>query len=238
MKNTIIIIIVFIISVSASAQISSVGIRGEFKTISGLGHRQTGFEGIQTYHSGNVKGSQFFSDSWNTGSVITTNNEKISNGYLFLYDNVRQELFIRPTDSAIILLADKNQIFSFTINTDKPHMFEQAYTYDSALKGNFFEVLVQSSNYSLMKLIKTTFEKANYADMEKVKQGEFSDEFLDHITYYLYHNSKLTKINLRENSLRKALKERQSEVDNFFNLHQNDEMNEQLLISLISSINS
>ncbi len=74
--------------------------------------------------------------------------------------------------------------------------------------------------------------------MEKVKQGEFNDKFTDHITYYIYPNNKCEKITLKENSLRKILKDQQNKIENFFNLHQNDETNEQLLIHLIDYVNS
>lgn len=231
------------------AQITSPGMRAEFKQITSYGRRQSGFEGIQTYNSGNVKGSQFFYNDWTHGSVTTTNNEVISNNYLFLFDKVRQELFVYPTDTEQAsvsskdkkpentLVADKSQITSFTIITDHPHVFEQASIYDPAQKGNFFEVLAKGSNYILLKSTKTTFEKHNMNDMEKVKQGEFNDEFLDHITYYIDHNHKLVKVTLNENNLRKALKEEKLTVDNFFNLHQNDELNEDLLINLINNLN-
>jgi len=118
------------------------------------------------------------------------------------------------------------------------HNFQQALLYDPNQKGNFFEVLVQSDKYTLLKLIKTTFEKANTNDMEKVRQGNFEDEFVDHVTHYLYHNHKLQKISLNENSVRKALKDLQSKADDFLNLHSNNEFNEQLLINLITTINS
>ncbi len=116
-------------------------------------------------------------------------------------------------------------------------MFEHASIYDSAQKGNFFEILVKGPNYKLLKSTKTTFDKANVNDMEKVKQGNFNDEFLGHVTYYIYHDHKLVKVALNENNLRKALKEDKVTVDNFFNLHQNDERNEDLLINLINNLN-
>ncbi len=228
----------FIITIQVFSQISSLGISNEFKQITRFGKMQTGFEGLQTYHSGNVKGSQFFNDSWSVGSVTTTNKEIFNNNYLFIYDKVRQELFLKPKDSDVVVLTDKSQIYSFSIFTDKMHNFQQALLYDPNQKGNFFEVLVQSDKYTLLKLIKTTFEKANPNDIEKVKQGEFEDEFVDHVTYYIYHNNKLQKITLTENSIRKALKDQQSTVNDFFDTHENDEVTEDLLINLINQLKS
>jgi len=222
----------------ASSQVSTVGMSNEFHSITQYGSRQTGFEGLQTYSSHKTNGSQFFTDSWSEGSVTSQTNQVFSTGYLFLFDKVRQELFVKQKDSNIVVLIDKMQIASFTINTDKPHLFLHASVFDPAAKDDFFELFVQNDNYSLLKLNKATFEKANPNDMEKVKQGIFDDAFVDHITYYLYHNNKLQKVTLNENSIRKALKDQQNKVNDFFSIHENDEVTEDLLISLINQLNS
>lgn len=220
------------------AQVSSVGMRNEFNSITHYGSRQTGFEGLQTYSSHNVNGSQFFNETWSTGSVTSQTKDVFSEGYLFLYDKVRQQLFVKQKDSDLVVLIDKNQIYSFTINTDKPHMFLRAYVYDGNNKDDFFEVLTQNGSYTLLKLTKATFEKANPNDMEKVRQGIFEDAFVERITYYVYHNYKLQKITLTENSIRKALKDQQAIVGDFFSSHENDEITENMLINLMGSIKS
>jgi hypothetical protein len=220
------------------SQISSVGMGQEFKSITQYGSRQSGFEGLQTYSSHNVDGSQFFTDSWSTGSITSQNKQVFSDSYLFLYDKVRQELFVKQKDSNVVVLIDKNQIFSFTINTDKPHLFQHAQIYDLNNTVDFFEMLSQNNNYTLLKLNKASFEKANPNDMEKVRGGVFEDAFVDHITYYLYHNNKLQKITLNESSIRKALKDQQSAVNDFFNVHEDEEVTEELLVSLISHLKS
>ncbi len=238
MKKIVIVFTFSFIAAYAFSQITSVGISNEFKRISSFGSRQSGFEGLQTYSNHSVKGSQFFNEDWSEGSVISVNRDVISTNYLFLYDKVRQELFIRPKDTTYIILADKNQIASFIINSDRPHTFYQAYIYDPNQKGSFFEVVAKNDKYTLLKLIKTTFVKSNPNDLEKAKQGDFQDEFVDHITYYVYHDNKTEKINLNEHSIRKALKDEQSKVDSFFNLHSNNMIDDQLLINLINSLNS
>lgn len=238
MRKIIVFFICSVITARAQAQVTSAGMGTEFKEISGFGSRQSGFEGLQTYKSGSVIGSQFFNDSWSSGSVTGSNRETISINYLFLYDKVKQDLYIRPKDTNLIVLADKNQLVSFVINTDKRHLFHNASIYDPNQKGNFFEILVENDNYTLLKLIQTTFKKADPTDMEKVKNGEFQDEFVDHITYYLYHNNKAEKIKLNENALRKALRGQEAKLDDFFNTYSNSEVNEQLAINLINTINS
>jgi hypothetical protein len=219
------------------AQVSSVGMSNEFNSITHYGSRQTGFEGLQTYSTHNVNGSQFFNDTWSAGSVTSPGKNIFSSGYLFLYDKVRQQLFVKQKDSDLVVLIDKNQIYSFTITTDKPHLFQRASLYDPSNKNDFFELLAQNNDYTLLKLNSATFEKANPNDMEKVKNGIFEDAFVDHVTHYLYHKNKLQKIALNENSIRKALRDQQDKVDEFFSLHENDEMTETLLLSLINQLN-
>src|SRR5690349_11908472 len=125
------------------AQTSSIGMQNEFNSITHYGSRQTGFEGLQTYSTHNVNGSQFFNENWSTGSVTSQNKEVFSEGYFFLYDKVRQQLFVKQKDSNLVVLIDKNQISSFTVNTNKPHLFLPASVYDAGNKNDFFEVLVQ-----------------------------------------------------------------------------------------------
>ncbi len=224
------------LSLKNYCQVSALGMGKEFQSITGFGRIQTGFEGLQTYNSGNVNGNQFSTDNWSLGSVTTTEKQVISD-YLFLYDKVRQELFLKAKDDNVVVLADKKQIASFTINSDRPHNYYHAELYDPQQAGSFFELLVQNNKYTLLKLTKTTFEKANPNDMEKVKQGIFNDAFTDQITYYIYYNNTTEKIALNQHSLKKTLKESRSKTDDFFSIHQNDEVNEDLLISLVNYVN-
>jgi hypothetical protein len=216
----------------------------DFKQLSGeIGKQQSGFENLQSYNSG-TKGSQFFYPGWTEGSVTTNDNKTIdSKDYLYLFDKVRQVLFITSSKTQVntqgnVLTADPDKLKAFTLITDKPHYFIKACVYDSGLKNDFFEVLIESDNYSLLKLTTSTFQKADEHDMLAMKNGNFSDEFVDNTTYYIYHNSKITKVNLTENSLRKALKEEKIKVDTYFNMHQNDEMSEDLLTGLINYLNT
>jgi hypothetical protein len=229
----------FFFITSFSQDVNSISLHDEFKSIEGFGKRQSGFEGIQTYSNHSVTGSQFFTDSWADGSVTSSAKYTLSKNFVFLYDKVRQELFMKSKDSNIVLLVDKSQIESFTINSDKPHVFVPASKYIPSLAGNFVETIIPTGNYQLLKLITTSFEKANMNDLEAVKQGDFSDKFIDHITYYVFHNNGFKEIkSLSEHNIRKALKDEAKKLDDFFEGHQNNEMNEEFLVMLINSLNS
>ena len=224
---------------------SDADISQDFKQMSTeeIGKQQSGFENLQSYNSG-TKGTQFFYPGWAQGSVTTNDNKTIdSKDYLYLFDKVRQVLFITGSKTQVktrdnVLTADPDKLKAFTLITDKLHYFIKASVYDSSLKNDFFEVLVESDNYTLLKLTTASFQKADEHDMLAMKNGDFSDEFVDNITYYIYHNNKLEKVNLTEYSLRKILKEEKTKVDNYFNMHQNDEMSEDLLIGLVNYLNA
>lgn len=237
--RTILIPLLLCFSLSAISQdMSSVTLRDEFRNITGFGKRQSGFEGIQTHSNQPVTGTQFFTDDWSKGSVTSIINKTIGQNFVFLYDKVRQELFFKPSDTNMVLLADKDQIKSFTINSDRPHNFFPGTNYDPSLRGDFIEQLVDGK-YQLLKLTSTSYEKANANDMLKIKQGDFSDSFVDHLSYYIYYNKELRKIpSLNESRVRKVLKEESKKVDAFFKANQNSEFNEQMLMNLVSSLNS
>jgi hypothetical protein len=240
MRNAILLSISLAYCAGASAQIVADDMADEFKTISKYGSRQSGFEGFQTYHSGHVEGNQFFNPNWSPGTVTTISNEQFGKNYLFLYDKVRQELFLKWKDSSIVLLADKNMITAFTLNTDRTHSFVTAGAYDPANKGNFFEVLVKSDKgYSLFKLTKTKFVKADERDIEKQKLGDIYDSFVDEITYYLVKDSVVKTVALRKNSVLKALSPPfKDKVSSFFSQHPENSVDELLLIGAIEFLNS
>jgi hypothetical protein len=221
------------------SQIVTDDMADEFKEVSKFGSRQSGFEAIGTYHSGNVEGSQFFSPSWTTGTVTNISNEQFGKNYLFLYDKVRQELFMKLKDSSVVLLADKNQISSFTVNTDKTHNFVAAGTYDPSNKGNFFEVLVKNDKgYSLFKLTKCKFVKADERDMEKQRLGEVYDSFQDQVTYYIFKDGVVQTVALRKNNILKVLSPVRDRVSGYFDQHSDSAIDEGFLLGAVQYINT
>jgi len=204
-----------------------------------------GYNTYQTYTSDNVKGSQFFYPGFKDGSVITTNNEVITGLYQFLFDKVRQQLFItakadkRPQPE--VLLAEKDQIKSFTITTDREHTFVAARNYDPANTNDFYEVLKKDdSGYSLLKLVKTTFEKMDYKDLQKVKRGDIYDEFVDKVSYYVsYKSGKPQEISFKKKNMPKAFQpDKKAFVENYTDMHGTDDVDEQYLINLVFAANN
>ncbi len=223
---------------AAFAQIENSVMADEFKEVSKFGSRQSGFEGIQTYSSGIVNGNQFFSSSWCEGTVSTNFNETFGKNYSFLFDKVRQELFMKWKDTAVILLADKKQISSFTLNTDRVHYFMAGSKFDPALTEIFFEVLVgNEKKYTLLKQVKTKFVKADNRDMEKIKLGENYDSFVDEVTYYLFCNHFLQQVSLKAKSIKKISSVDQNKINTYFFNHPDNKVDENFIMKLVQFLN-
>ena len=234
----------FIISAAQAQFNPTTSMQNDFKDIAHYRGRQNGYEAVQTYSSGNIKGSQFFYPGFADGSVTTTNNEVLSGIYQFLFDKVRQEFFIinksDKRDPPEVLLAEKSQVKSFTLTTDRDHVFVPARNYDAANNTDFYEILDKNdSGFSLLKLTKTTFVKFDNRDMEKVKRGDMYDEFVDKTTYYIsFKNGKLQQVTFKQKSLVSAFPVSKKEIiDDFFRNHNQDEVNEQALINFVDAIN-
>jgi len=229
-----------LLSLSPFAQETTAGLRSEFAQISKYTYgRQSGFEGLQSFSSREVKGSQFYFPAWTDGSLITASGEIMANNFLFLYDKVRQVLFMKPKDSTIVLRADKDKISGFNLVQNGMHHFEVASGYNPGDKTNFYEVLVKNdSGYTLLKLVKTKFIKfdpSSSSNITKVREGEMYDEFQDDVTYYVsYKHSSPTPIKPTINSIKKVLATEKSKVADFINANSNTEKNEDFLMRLIA----
>jgi hypothetical protein len=235
MKKIIFVPVLLFLSTAIFSQVESAQIAGEFKQVLSNG----GTNGIQTYSTGEVKGSQFFVPNWTTGSVTTKNNQVISKNYLFLYDKVRQQLFIKPADSSVILTADKDQVSGFTLDGDQVYNFVAASTYDPSDNTNFFEALTSNSKgYSLLKLIKANFVKADQTDILRMRDGDIYDKFVDDISYYISFNNGLPKkITFKKKDIEKAFPELKSKITGYFDQHGNQSVNESFVTNLVKSFN-
>lgn len=249
MKKTIIIsamLFFTVLHVSAQGSLNpgNVAMRDDFSSISKFGSRQTSSQVIQTYSSNEIKGSQFFYPNWTPGNVVTVNNETIANNYLFLFDRVRQELFIKLKDSDVVLTAEKTQIASFTLTTDKAHLFvpDTKFNKEATSKGiRFYEVIEMNDNgYCFFKFVDTKFVKSNPNDMMKIKSGDFSDEFVDNITYYVFSPEVgLTKISFKEQSILKALEtSKQEKAKAYFSAHNSERVDENFVSNLVRMLNA
>ena len=184
----------------------------------------------------NTLGSSFLFPQWVHGRVINTKGEVFSDG-LFNLDKVSQNLYLRMEDSAVGFLIDNNQLSSIMLQDAKTkYYFEKL----PLLKTNlFYCALVKGSKYALYSLIKTKFIPSNYHTNGMVSTGNLYDEYKDEVIYYIvFGNENFSEINLKKKSIRKVLEGDKTRVENYFNQHGNDNIDEQFLISLIGHLNN
>jgi len=216
------------------AQVSNAQIKGNFSEIAKLGRLQGG-ESLQNFSNNNVKGTRYFPEDWATGSITTNSGETIANGYVFLLDKQNQDLYVKEQNSSEVILLGKDQVKRFTIDH---HTFLEG-SQMGGEPGTFYEQLAGKENgIALYKLTKTIFIKANKQDIERIKRGDFEDEYKDDITYFIKTPTQLLKkIKLNENNLIKALPTESKRIKEYFNTHQNNEVDQDFISALINYLN-
>jgi len=183
-------------------------------------------------------GSPYLFDKWAHGVVVSTCDSVYSNTVtLFNYNKVAGSLIMtQDKKTGIELYLDK--IKSFTLNADdKSYHFEHVTIINNK---DFFLSLVKNGNkYSLYKLVKTKFIRSNYSTNGITESGNKYDEYRDINTYYvvLSGGKEFRKIELKNKSIKSALKEDTSKVDDYMSRNSSNELNEEFLAVLITSLN-
>jgi hypothetical protein len=207
-------------------------------------YQKSGGGGIDAFktggYGGDVKGNPFFLTDWSKGEVVTTRREVYGDDLQFVYDKVRQELFVRKKDAEPILLTNKDEIKSFSLTDEKniQYNFINSKYFTEERPEVFYQVLVyDSSKLSLFKYIKTTFVRNNPSDMMKQKEGDVYDEFVDKNIYCLkMGKDELKTIQLKSKSIKKVLEEFQFNAETYLSSHP-EQLDEKYLIELIKSLN-
>lgn len=195
---------------------------------------------FQSYTSNQVNGSQFFIANWRPGKVVLMDKESFNEGLMFCYDKVRQELFIRPKDSAVILQGLKNQIYSFSLYgaDGKQYHFVNSSLFTNENPEVFYQLLVyDSTRLSLLKYTMTNFVKADPTDMMKVKEGDIYDSFVDNYSYYIVKDHSVPEtIQLKSKSLKKVFADLKINPQKYMNDHPGS-IDEDYLIDMVRQLN-
>jgi hypothetical protein len=163
-----------------------------------------GFAAYQAYKSGEVIGSPYYFNDWTDGELVTFRKEVFNLGLQFVYDKVIQELYVRKTDSSLELIANKDEIRSFSL---KDSNGVQVNFVNSKLFGQdrpeiFYQVLIfDSLHLSLFKQIRTTYVKANMSDPLKVNEGEIKDAYVDRYFYFIVRDGLMYPVKLKSKNI-------------------------------------
>jgi len=192
------------------------------------------------FHAGkeNTRGSRYLFPDWVDGAVTTQNGVVISrDSLMYNYDKITHDLYL--TDQKTVVQVDASSIKTFTLRSEgKSLVFVKV----GALQPNlFYQQLVDpgTAGYGLYKLVRTSFEKANYHTDGMVESGHNYDEYTDENDYYigLPGGKEFKKVDLKKKSIREALAAAKPKVDAFFSSHRGDDLNELFLVQLIASLN-
>jgi hypothetical protein len=173
---------------------------------------------------------QYLFDKWVRGSVVSSNNIEIANDtFFFNYNKVSNDLLL-TTDLKQIIEIDKREFKSFILKDgSNQYRFEHIPVIDNK---KFFQVLVRSDKYSLYKWTLVKYKKKeNFVNAF----WELSDEYF---YYVVFPDGRLyKKINLKRRSIEKNIFSEPEKINAYFSSHQNNEIDETLLIDLVNYLN-
>ncbi|MDE3235133.1 MAG: hypothetical protein KGO81_04190 [Bacteroidota bacterium] len=230
----------------AYTQMSSSGLASEFKEMAGVGKRQSGFEGMQAFGTGKILGTQFLGEGWSKGMLVTFHNDTLQNKLLFLFDKVKQEVYMKKEGSEDIFVADKQQLKEFFIlSVTKKIRFINAGVFQPELAGQLLMAMHSDQDsilttISLFKKVNAEFQKYDPENMELVKAGMMNDAFIDKPLYYFLENNRFSNpFKLNKTNILKAISDKKIKAKawEYFNQNDNLEIDEQFMLGLIKYIN-
>jgi hypothetical protein len=234
-----ILVIIYADRLFAQGGTSTVAMGEEFAAFGGTPVKRMDTRAYQSYSNNQVLGSPYFLPDWHKGEVITSDKQVFSDGFMFSYNKFLQELFIRTTDSSTTLLGDKNRINGFTLTDgDKQYHFANSSLFSSAKPFVYYQVLVyDSSKITLLKLVFTSFVKADKNDMMKLKEGDIFDAYVDNNLYYIVKGGGApVPIELKSKSFRKVFSDLRIDSKKYMDAHYGP-FDEDYLIALVRQLN-
>jgi len=183
-------------------------------------------------------GSTYFAKKWCRGSIELTNHRRIpelNQPLLFNFDKVNNIIFV---------INQYGKQWSYPIDSISSFEFmenEETYSFEKIpwISTNYFLMPMYQSEkgYSLYRRLFTKCVRAEYVNAGYYSEGKKYDEYVDYYEYYLTYpgNTSYRKLTLKENAIRRALREEAGLLQEFFNLHEN-EINEQNLLGIVQYI--
>lgn len=190
-------------------------------------------------------GSRYFNKEWVSGTVTTIDDNVYNLPHLkFMYDKILCTLYTSE-DTIKVFELDKPKIKSFTLFIPSDN-FSGALTNIDFERVNvinpstFFNPIVKSNQYSFYKLIKTTFEKAEYSTNGIFETGNKNNTYTDSYEYYIVlpGGKEFRKIDLKKKSIKQALEKETTKVDNYFNSYKSERVDESFVKNLILFLNN
>jgi len=235
MKKGFSLIALLLIIGSVQAQINANGFQGLYSgAFSSFGNN---IPSVPTFTSKNQTiGNQYLFENWVKGTLVDVDGKVFSDGYLFNYNKVNQNIYFRLKDSAVAFLVNKSLVKSITLSDGlKTYTLEKVPAIDNE---NLYATLVKGHKYSLYSLTNTKFIAANFFTNGISSTGNMYDEFKDEVKYFLVTaDGSKKEVPLKRKAVRKLLEAEKQKVDEFFKHHNTAGVfGEETLVSLVESI--
>lgn len=181
-------------------------------------------------------GNQYLFEEWVSGELIDDQGNTYSDGYLFNFNKINQNIYYKKKDSAGTFIVNKSLVKSIKL-TDGVRTFtlEKVPAIDNE---NLYCVLVKGRKYSLYSLTKTNFVAANFFTNGFTSSGSMYDEFKDDVKYYVITaDSSAKEVPLNRRAIKKIFEPEKDKVNEFFRKNNTAGVfGEETLKSLIQSI--
>jgi len=240
MKPIVWIVLILLSSTNIFPQVSAPSIETTFQNYlrAQSGNQYTGSALPVFLIKEDTKGNRYLYEKWVSGSILGVDGVVYnSSKYSFNYDKISQKLFML-LDSNRVLELNSGDIAGFTLRDDSSeYHFERL---KNSTDVNFYEPLYKDEKgYSLYKLLKTKFMKADYQTNGIIESGRKYDEYADEVQYFIVTTKQeLNRIDFKKKSLEKVLEGESPKVQSFFDQHKGDKVNEEFVKNLLQFINS
>jgi len=197
---------------------------------------QTALNGIayKEQNYGDVKGSPYVFEEWNSGTVQTT--KGIFNNVKIKYSELEDQLFFKNKEDQTMQFADPVKDFTISYKKDDKDLlahYRNGYTNISGLNNNaYFEILADGKYQLLKKTTKKVKQETVYGSTESNKS------FMITTRYYIETPERGILIKKDKKSILAALSNKQAELDTYAKSNNIDFKNDDDLIKLIAYYNS
>jgi hypothetical protein len=188
-------------------------------------------------HKENTQGSKYLFSDWVKGYVVNSNQSTINNPqYLYNYDKLSGELLLTQ-DKRSAISVGREQISSFTLEYPGGDsvMFRMVPALDDK---HYTAVLAQGPKFTLYRITKTRFTKADYHTDGMTESGNNFDEYVDTQSYYLQQSPGAAPllIKLSKKSLKSAMAGNKG-AENFLSEHGSDAVDEAFARNMVKAAN-
>lgn len=169
-----------------------------------------------------TKGSQLLFAGWVKGEVEKKSGEVIKGAaYGFNYDKLNGSLLVSENKQDAIAV-NQDAVTKFTLYDNSGLALN--FVIVPAIDARRYSILLTGGKYQLYKLVKTTFEKANFKTDGITSSGNKYDEFVDENIYYLVKegSNKPVKLQLKKKALKEVFSTDADKVKKFLSDNEGD----------------